>query len=395
MKRKFVGTLALAASLVSLAIAQNSKVYREGGDWAQELSGTLSGARNLRIKLDMGSVRVMGGAQSNITYSGRTLAYTSSEDNARRQFESYKISAVVKGDTAYITGDYQGRHPSRCGGELVVNVPQGLELAKIETDGGSVTVNGISGRAEASTGGGSIAVDNIGGAVRAETGGDAIDIGTVGGDLELQTGGGKITIKNAKGRISASTGGGNILVMSGSQGATLEAGGGNIQVKQCEGKLRIQTGGGNIELGNVGGPVELETGGGSIKLMSSKSPVRAETGAGRIELWGVPAARAETGAGAIVATFINSGERTDSSLETSVGDITVYLSTALAMTIRASIDMANGHKISSDFADIHVMSEGGDYGPKTITAEGRLNGGGPVLKVRTTTGDIRILRASR
>ena len=68
----------------------------------------------------------------------------------------------------------------------------------------------------------------------------------------------------------------------------------------------------------------------------------------------------------------------------------------VAMTIRASIDLANGHKIQSDFSDIRVTSEGGDWpGPKSFTAEGKLNGGGPTLKVRTTTGDIKFLRASR
>jgi hypothetical protein len=40
------------------------------------------------------------------------------------------------------------------------------------------------------------------------------------------------------------------------------------------------------------------------------------------------------------------------------------------------------------------MSEGGDYGPKRITAEGSLNGGGPVLKVHTSSGDIVFLRST-
>jgi hypothetical protein len=58
--------------------------------------------------------------------------------------------------------------------------------------------------------------------------------------------------------------------------------------------------------------------------------------------------------------------------------------------------MANGHNIRSDFQDIHVSGEQSDYGePTTITAEGSLNGGGPTLKLRTTTGDIRILRVSQ
>ena len=65
------------------------------------------------------------------------------------------------------------------------------------------------------------------------------------------------------------------------------------------------------------------------------------------------------------------------------------------VNVRASIEVANGHNIHTDFAEIHVTAEGGDYGPKTVTAEGSLNGGGPVLKVRTTTGDIYFRRASK
>jgi len=111
---------------------------------------------------------------------------------------------------------------------------------------------------------------------------------------------------------------------------------------------------------------------------------------------GVPSAHAETGAGSIVAKFVFSGgERIDSLLETSAGDITVYLASNMNITIRASIEVANGHRIHSDFPEIRVTTEGGDYGPRTVTAEGNLNGGGPVLKVRTATGDISFRRANR
>src|SRR5207302_7674273 len=127
------------------------------------------------------------------------------------------------------------------------------------------------------------------------------------------------------------------------------AGGGNIQVKQCIGKLRVSTGGGNIDLGDIAGPAEIETGGGSIRLASAKGPVRAETGAGRIELNGVPSARAESGAGGIVARFIPAGERADSMLETSAGDLTVYIASGDSVTVRDSIDLSNGHRIQPAF----------------------------------------------
>jgi DUF4097 and DUF4098 domain-containing protein YvlB len=376
-------------------LAQQGRVYREGGNWTQESSGTLAAAKNLRIRVDFGTVRVQGGSQQEIHYVFRNIAYASSEEKARRQLDAYKVSTYVRGDIAYITAEFEGGRPHRCSGEFVVSVPRQMELVKIETDGGSIAVNGVSGRLEAETGGGSIKLDDIGGSVIAETGGDYIDVGTVGGDVNLQTGGGRISVRSVKGKINASTGGGDMVILSGSQGAILEAGGGNIQVKQCLGKLSVSTGGGNIDLGEIGGPVEIETGGGSIRVASAKGPVRAETGAGRIELNGVPSAWAETGAGGIVAKLIASGERTDSTLETSVGDITVYVDPGVRVTVRASIELSNGHRIQSDFPEIRVTTEGDWPGTGSATAEGNLNGGGAMLKLRTTTGDIRILRAGR
>lgn len=395
---KFAGTALLLGSLACAAqTQQQSRFYRDGSNWAQESSGTINAAKILRIKVDSGAVRVQGGTQPNITYTFRSTANTSSEEKAHRILESYKVSAYVRGETAYITAEDEGGRANRCNGDFVVNVPREIQAVKIETEGGGVTVNSVAGSVTAETGGGSIKVDDIGGSVSAETGGDFIEVGTVGGDVNLQTGGGRITVRSVKGKINASTGGGDMVIMSGLQGAVLEAGGGNIQVKQCSGKLRVSTGGGNIDLGDISGPVEMETGGGSIRLASAKGPVRAETGAGRIELNGVSAATAETGAGGIVAKFIgSSAERTDSSLETSAGDITVYIAPNVAITVRADIEAANGHNIHSDFSDIRINAEKSDWGePRAVSAEGTLNGGGPVLKLRTTTGDIRILRASR
>jgi DUF4097 and DUF4098 domain-containing protein YvlB len=388
-------SLKLAAVLLltaALAVAQDSGVHREGGKWVQQTSGSLAGAKNLRVKVDAGSVRIEGGSQQGITYAVQTLAYNSSEERARRQLENYKISAYVRGDTAWIVGEWEGGHVQRFSGEFQVNVPRDIESVKVETEGGSVSASGIAGQVDAETGGGKIHMEDIGGSVSAQTGGDSIDIGSVGGDLNLETGGGRVYINSVKGKLNASTGGGDIVLVSGQQGAVLEAGGGNIQVKQCGGMLKVSTGGGNIDVGDVGGPVEIETGGGSIRLASAKGLVRAETGAGRIELGPVTSAQVESGAGAIVARFVPGGERRDSSLETAAGDVTVYLAPNLPITVRAAIELANGHSIRSDFPEIRVATEGGEWGPRTITAEGSIAGGGPVLKIRTTTGDINIRR---
>ena len=85
------------------------KRQREGGAWGQEITGTLAAVKNLRVKVDVGSVVVHGGQQPGINYVIHTRSYTSSEQDARRQFESFKISAYIRGDTAWIVGDWQGR----------------------------------------------------------------------------------------------------------------------------------------------------------------------------------------------------------------------------------------------------------------------------------------------
>jgi DUF4097 and DUF4098 domain-containing protein YvlB len=383
------------AALASLALCQETRVYRDGGNWVQEMTGDLGAAKNLRVKLAAGSVRVQGGSQAGVTYVIHRKAYTSSEEKARREFESYRISTFVKGDTAWIVAE-TSRRDSKCSDDFVVNVPRNLGFTKIETGGGNVNATGVAGRVELNSGGGNIHLDDIGGEVVAETGGGMIDVGSVEGNVSLQTGGGNIKVASAKGEIKAESGGGNVVVLSGLQGAVLETGGGSIRVEKCSGPVKATTGGGSVDLGDIGGAAQIETGAGSIRLASAKGRVQAETGGGSIELDGATSVQAETSAGGIIVKLLSStGVRNNSTLETSAGDITVYLASDLPISIRAEIEIANGHTIHSDFSDIHVSTEGGDYGPKTVTAEGQLNGGGPMLKVRTNSGSVNFRRISR
>ena len=397
MKRasQFVGLALMLALPVLLAPAQEAHLSREGGAWGQEITGSLAAVKNLRVKVDAGSVILRGGQQQAINYTVHTHTHTSSEQDARRQFENFKVSAWVLGDSSWIVGVWLGRPPRHFSGEFSINVPREMALVRLETEGGSVDATGIDGKVETQSGGGSIHVDDILGGVSAETGGGSIEVGTIGGEIGLRTGGGTIEVHQANGKVIAETGGGSVEIQSATQGASIETGGGSIELRKCNGKAKVSTGGGSIDLGNIDGPVDIDTGGGSIHLTSAKGHVRAQTGGGGIELYGVPSANAETGAGGIVVKLVNTGaERHDSVLETAAGDITVYIASDVAISVRASVEMGNGHRITSDFPDINITSEGGQWGPKTLSANGSLNGGGPLLKVRTSTGDICIKRTN-
>ena len=130
--------LALPAPLVlvSKGWAQETNVTREGGAWGQEIKGSLAAVKILRVKVDMGSVKVRGGQQQGINYVVHTRFGNSSEQDARRQFEQYKITAYVKGDTAWIVGDWQGgKRPRHSSAEFSVMVPREMALVNDSNSG--------------------------------------------------------------------------------------------------------------------------------------------------------------------------------------------------------------------------------------------------------------------
>jgi len=208
-----------------------------------------------------------------------------------------------------------------------------------------------------------------------------------------------VNITTVGGKLNASTGGESVHVDNVKRDAVIETGGGNIVVQNVGGDLRASTGGGNIEIGNVSGLMDVETGGGSIRVTGgSAGPIKAQTGSGSIHCFKVSrSVRAETGAGGITAEFMAmNGQFSDSVLDTGVGDIVVYLPSDLKVSVHASIDVATSKDaIHSELPGIRVVSEGGDYGPREMSAEGDLNGGGPMLKLHTSTGKIQLIALKR
>jgi DUF4097 and DUF4098 domain-containing protein YvlB len=391
--RKLV-TVLFALALATLAHTQESKVFQDGRYWVEETSGSINSARNLKIVADAGAVKIQGAGQPNVTYVIRKRVAAGSEQEARRQFEKFRVSASSNGDTALIKGtcmNDSGR--SRLSVNYEVVAPQNLALVYSRSGGGSLSVNNINGRVDGETGGGDIRLDAINGPVSATSGGGTIDIGTIGGDLRVETGGGDIRVRMANGELNAQSGGGNIWIESTLRNAQVETGGGAIQIHKTGGSLRAESGGGDLEIGDVGGSASVETGGGGIRIASAKGDVRAETGGGNIQLMGLSrGVNASSGAGSITAEFVGrAGSMTESRIETSVGNIRVLIPTGLAMTVQALVDSGQERSIQTDFPELKIKSEG-DFGPRETYANGAINGGGPVLKLNTSTGNIQIVK---
>ncbi|HWG50730.1 MAG TPA: hypothetical protein VN669_13610 [Candidatus Acidoferrales bacterium] len=375
MKRSIqLATLLMATGLVAVAQTGNTRMYRSGGEWVQEVRGTLPASKIVKVKSSAGSIRIQGGSQPNITYLIRERVRARTEEAARREINRMKFTTFSSGGAVLLKAECEGEDGGSI--DFDVQVPRQTTAVKLETNGGQVSADNLAGKVEASTGGGNIHLDKIDGAISVASGGGQIDIGNVGNDVAVSTGGGNIHIGSAAGRVVASSGGGDLHVGSGKL-MTLETGGGSIQVNKCEGQIKAETGGGTIDLSEIEGPATIESGGGGIKVGAIRKGLRAETGSGPI-----------------IATLTRGTSFTDSRLETSVGDIIVYVPDGLGVTIRAAVEVARGDGIRSDFPELKI-TRSGNIGPREVFAEGSLNGGGPVLHVHTATGNIQFLKVSK
>ena len=387
--RKWTATAALLAMAVALPLwAQQSRVYRDGNSWVEEITGTLPASRQVRITTDLGSVQVRG-SSPRLTYIIRKRSYAPSQEAARRQFEQMHISTIRNAEGDFIEGRLATRNLNRFSAEFLVEIPRELEMVRVETRSGALDFSSIVATVLGATGAGSVTLDNLDGSVKITSGGGNVEVGRLGSDFSLITAGGDVHIKNAAGQMHINIGGGKVYVGS-MKGGYIQTGAGNIDVRKCGGDLGVSSGGGNLNLGDVSGAVVAGTTGGSVHLDSAKGRVQVSTGGGSVDLFNLSqGAQVETGAGRITAEFVGKrGSFADSSLHTAAGDVIVYLPKELPVTVHASSDMATGHGIASEFSGLRITKEGNNFAPRSMFAEGSLNGGGPVLKVRTIMGQI-------
>lgn len=378
--------LALVVSLPLLA--QHVRVYQDGNAWVEETTGTLPAPRELRINTDIGSIEVRGKARG-ITYVFRKRAIASSREEAERQFQKMKLTAASTGEQAVIDGRLLERGLTTLMADLSMQVPYDLKKVMLSTGGGAIKLSSLAAAVVGKTGAGAVKLDDMAGPIVITTGGGEVMAGSLGSEAFIKSGGGSVHVDNVAGAAKVFTGGGQVYVGS-ARGLTVQNDAGSIDVRHCFGNLMATTGGGSVNVGDVSGSVHVEAGAGGIRVAGSGGNVQVSTGGGSVELFKVAqGARVETPAGAITVQFTGvPGNFTESSLHTGSGDVLVFLPEELPLNVHASSDMAPGYGIRSDVPGIHITKQGSGYGPQSMWAEGVLNGGGPLLRIRTAMGHI-------
>jgi len=377
-------------------VKQGTPVRHGNASWTETYEWTAPAREGgkLILRADMGSVEITPGSGNQL--EGRLVlrVYTGSEEKARRVFDAYHLSArSIEGGGVYVSGELSGsRHRDHsAGAEFDIKLPARFNL-DVETQGGDIGVEGaLQGEARLTTAGGDIHTTDISGPSRVETAGGGITMGNLGARAEARTAGGSIHVGNVRGDANIETSGGEIQVGQVDGTLRAETAGGDVVIAGAAGQVVAQTAGGQIEVGPTGGSVRAETAGGSIRLQGARGRVVAETAGGSIDLLQLEAGvRASTSEGRILAEF-NASAKTfaASQLETSMGDVYVYLPVGLSLTIDAAIDAAAGHHIVTDFP-LSILGDKEDFGERTIRGHGTLNGGGEVLRIRTVAGNIEI-----
>jgi beta-lactamase regulating signal transducer with metallopeptidase domain len=182
-------------------------------------------------------------------------------------------------------------------------------------------------------------------------------------NVDLETSGGNISLDDLDGRAKLNTAGGNLSIGRVTGEVDANTSGGNISVDGSNANVAVNTSGGNIHLGRIGGTVKATTSGGNISVEEVNGDLTAKTSGGQIS--------------ARLATQ----PQGRSVLKTSGGGITVYLADGIAVDLEAE---TSAGRVRSD---VEVTTSGEI---KKDRLRGTINGGGPVLELDTSAGDIHI-----
>jgi hypothetical protein len=320
LKRVLLGIIAF------LTLAADARAQRFEHQEVIEQALNVSPGQTLNLTSDRGSIRVTGGAGTQVQVRVIKGVNGGNQAQADELFRRFTVDFEQTGGVVRVVGDYDApllRNRNGLQVEYEIRVPRNFHV-DLNTAGGSIRVETIDGNADLNTSGGSLSLVNVGGTVDAHTSGGSISAENIGGDAALETSGGSITLRGIQGAATATTSGGS------------------ISASRVDGGLSVETSGGSINLDEISGSVDASTSGGSITAALAGQP-------GTVRL------------------------------STSGGGVTVHLDPGIRMDVNAQ---ASGGGVRSD------LPITGNIERNAI--RGTINGGGPLLSLHSSGGGVSI-----
>jgi DUF4097 and DUF4098 domain-containing protein YvlB len=199
--------------------------------------------------------------------------------------------------------------------------------------------------------------------------------------VELDSSGGGIDLSGLDATVKASSSGGGVKVAEVQGDVTLSSSGGSVDVRQVKGAVRLDSSGGGVHAASIDGGVYADSSGGSVSLETVSGDIQASSSGGGVRIEGAGGRVKAGSSGGSVHVSFAAGNSKGGDIDSSGGGV------------GAALDAAVG-------VDVDAVSSGGPVDcnlPVTIqgrvsrdSLHGKLNGGGALLRLRSSGGGITI-----
>ncbi len=293
---------------------------------------------SLTVLSEFGAIEIQTAEQEKVEVVVTKESKSKLVKASQKALEDFELAFEHEGSDVHIRGTFKHgwehwqKQLNRLKIHFLITVPQQYNI-DVNTTNGGISVANLTGDVRVRTSGGSLCFEGITGEVWGHTSGGSIDTVNVTGDVQVRTSGGSIRFGAIRGFISGRTSGGSIKAVD------------------CNEGIDVRTSGGGIWLGDIRKNVTARTSGGSIQAVMKTQP------------------------------------QSECSLHTSGGRITLTLIPDVAVDLEAK---TSGGRVATDF-EVESTIQG--KVPKN-RLEGSINGGGPLLKLRTSGGNIHLQKAS-
>ena len=153
--------------------------------------------------------------------------------------------------------------------------------------------------------------------------------------------------------------------------------GGSLQFSNVSGPVTARTDGGSFSIRDAGGDLEVTSNGGSVSVGHVNGKVMARANGGSVAIEEATDAIDVKAAGGSVSAYISKQPRSDSKLIAEAGNVELRLPESIAVNIDAA---CSAGRLSSDFSLLgHQDNE---------HWKGTINGGGPLVMVRASAGNV-------
>jgi DUF4097 and DUF4098 domain-containing protein YvlB len=356
------------------------------------------------------SAVVMGDARDRVQLTARLSACGEDEEDARQKADvqinqnGNRITIrVVRPKTVYLVAGYTGRVQV----DYQIHVPAETSV-RMDTASGNLEVFDVTGPVDLESVSGNLAVEGVKGEVSARTSsGDAALIGLDdAGDVEVRTTSGDLELRDVTARsLTARTSSGDITLadLDCSGDVEVRTTSGDVELEEVDAaNLLVETSSGTIQAdkGLASGALNLETTSGHIDATDiDAASYRLSSSSGDLTLAGCGGPLdLRTISGAVEAT---GGREALLEIETSSGTINYSGSLASEGEHRISSVSGNVYLLmpSNSAFDLDVETISGaiqtefavtmtDFDKRHIAGE--VNGGGSLLQIATSSGDVTI-----